>query len=57
MPPANQSPQGDATPGEGRLPPDRAKENVESRTRDPSQQGHQGATWQGTHHQGYQQDR
>lgn len=57
VPPQNQGPQGDAAHGEGKLPPDKAKENTESRSRDPSQQGRQGATWQGTHHKGYQQDR
>lgn len=57
VPPANQSPHGGSTPGEGKLPPDEAKKNAESTKRDPEQQGRQGNTWQNTHHQGYQQDR
>jgi len=57
VPPENRNPQGDARPGEGRLPPEQAKENKESRDRNLQQQGRQGSTWQGTHHQGYQQDR
>ncbi len=57
VPPDNQSPHGGNTPGEGPLPPDKAKENAESKDRNTQQQGRQGATWQGTHHQGYQQDR
>jgi hypothetical protein len=57
VPPANRSPQGDAAAGEGRLPPDQAKENIESKDRKTEQQGRQGNTWQNTRNQGYQQDR
>ena len=57
VPPENRSPHDSANPGEGDLPPETAKENIESKNRNTRQQGRQGATWQGTHHQGYQQDR
>lgn len=57
VPPENQSRIGGNAAGEGKLPPEKAKGNADSTARDPNQQGHQGATWQGTHHQGYQQDR
>ncbi len=59
VPPANRSPAGGggATRDDGKLPPEQARENAESRSRDTGQQGRQGNTWQNTHNQGYQQDR
>jgi len=59
VPPEQVSPAGtgSATPGEGRLPPEQAEQNIQSKNRKVEQQGRQGDTWQNTHHQGYQQDR
>ncbi|NKC31969.1 hypothetical protein [Falsiroseomonas selenitidurans] len=57
VPPANQSPAGQSNPGGSPISKPAAQENIESRSRDPEQQGRQGNTWQNTHHQGHQQDR
>jgi hypothetical protein len=57
VPPANRSPQGQATPGKGPLPAGPAEDNIESHNRKLEQQGRQGNTWQNTRNQGYQQDR
>jgi len=58
VPPANQSPQGSSTPGEGELNPKDVRNTAANRAKfDPGQQDIQGSTGINTHHQGYQQDR
>ncbi|NKE44386.1 hypothetical protein HB662_06325 [Roseomonas frigidaquae] len=57
VPPENQSPAGQSSPGGSPIEEDVAKANIESQNRKTKQQGRQGNTWQNTHNVGYQQDR